>query len=157
MGLTAAPMDGAAEATRPKKRKAEAVEDASSALDAALACADQHHGGVPVGSLLVDKLRVNLFQKLLKPHKLQLLGVEAQIGDNQRQLLPAQSRLLHLPPLAVLAIEAPTDSSELSSALAELVHSTGATYYPGVRRQDALFGRAPNLTPVLDPAPRFTF
>ena len=149
--------DAAAKQQAKKRKVSVTVAPLSntSALHAALADrGTRDHGGVPVGCLLVPKARVNEFQKLLKPHKFQLLGVDARVAVAYS--LPADSLILHLPPAVVQTLDSP-DDSELSLALSHFISATGASFFPGVRRQDAIFGRKPDLVSSEQQQSRFTF
>lgn len=109
----------------------------------------QDHGGVPVGALLVPTQHVSACFQLFKGWNLHILGVE------NHELLSPAFRLLHLPPQAVIAFESP-DGSEMSTSLTDFARSSNSAFFAGVRRQDVLFGRAPEFAPEMRNA-RFTF
>jgi DNA (cytosine-5)-methyltransferase 1 len=104
------------------------------ALRAALAARASFHGGVPVGAVLVPQLHVPSFFRVLGRSYGKFKAFE--------RLAEVQCMLFHLPPAAAEAFETP---SELSPELSDFMHQTGSEYFSGVRHQDPLFGRAPDL------------
>ncbi|EOD20787.1 hypothetical protein EMIHUDRAFT_241792 [Emiliania huxleyi CCMP1516] len=138
-----------------------ATTSLDAALDAALRSRRSDHGGVPVGALLVPKRKLTSCRAAL----------EAAVGDLRHgtrsdvrhalvvDRVTPDMFLLHVPATVAGVLDDPAAApAELAAAVASAVGASGAVFYSGVRRCDALFGRAlPPLAPRPGPPEAFTF
>ena len=121
------------------------------ALDVALRSRKNEHGGMPVGVLCVQKKDIADLRKRL----------EAAFGKfnlSRVDRVTADLVLMHLPVNVAGALDDPAAAPEAASELVATLIADGsiATYYSGVRTQDAALGRPLARPPPVSGA-RFTF